>query len=381
MSLRLLIVSTLDSSQPFGAFTRPFYLGMHLAQCFEVCQLGLDCSSVHYSQSVSVGSRSLTQYTQAIRQCIETFRPDVIYTQETLPSIAALIVNSSQKGKKIPLVFDFHTLSAFEYWTRLPIAKNKFNELVQFVKTYIAQGILVSSGNPIIVAGQSIAHLLPKWYFTKPDRAYCVGNGVAEDLLHLDRLTLPDPYQKLRPAKIVAVVAPRTFQFPSNDMSVEMAVEIARDLETVDPKIHFVVIGRDAQQIDRALPSNITFSGFLPQRESFLNYLHYADIGLLPFPDQAVAGGARNKALDLFACRKLVVTTPEGIRGLEEFKHQQHLVISEASTAKVAQSIRETCKNFDAYEPLIEAAYRLVQDEYSWKARAEAVTKILETCQ
>lgn len=129
MGLRLLIVSTLDSDQPFGAFTRPFYLGMYLVKHFQVCQLGINCSSVDYSQSVSVGSRNLSQYIQAIRDSLDTFHPDIIYAHETLPSIAALIASTfCGNGKKIPLVFDFHTLSAFEYWTRLPIAGNKFQE-------------------------------------------------------------------------------------------------------------------------------------------------------------------------------------------------------------------------------------------------------------
>lgn len=51
MGKRLLIVSTLDSSQPFGAFTRPFYLGQYLTEYFDVFQLGLDCSSVNYAPS------------------------------------------------------------------------------------------------------------------------------------------------------------------------------------------------------------------------------------------------------------------------------------------------------------------------------------------
>ncbi|MEO1299647.1 MAG: hypothetical protein AAFW75_28515, partial [Cyanobacteria bacterium J06636_16] len=84
--MRLLIASTLDSKEPFGAFTRPYYLGKYLAEYFEVCQLGLDCSAIDYAEVVSVGKRDLGAYRQAIRSCIAAFQPEIIYAQETLPA-------------------------------------------------------------------------------------------------------------------------------------------------------------------------------------------------------------------------------------------------------------------------------------------------------
>jgi glycosyltransferase involved in cell wall biosynthesis len=378
MLLRLLIVSTLDSSQPFGAFTRPFYLGMYLNQHFEVYQLGLNCASVDYAQSISVGSRSLRSYVQAVEKCIKQFCPDLVYAQETLPGLAALIVSRAQNQEKFHLAFDFHTLSAFEYWTRLPYASNQIKEFTQFVKTYFAQGSLILANRPIIAASQSITELIPKWYHTKPRRIYSVGNGVPEDFLETTSSLFPDPYEKFRPAKIVVVVAPKTFSFPTNDMSVSMTIEVARYLESHREEIHFVVIGRQADEMAQPLPSNITFVGFLPERSDFLAHLKYANLGLLPFPKQAVAGGARNKALDYFACNKLVVSTPEGLRGLEKFRHLQHLLVTEDSVEDVAKTVLEACINLNHYQPLAEAAYTLIRDDYSWSAMAEQVANILK---
>jgi len=378
LSTRLLIVSTLDSSQPFGAFTRPFYLGMYLAQHFEVCQLGLNCSAVDYAPSISVGSRSLRSYVQAVQQCIAEFRPDVVYAQETLPGLAALISLVLKKQEKCQLVFDFHTLSAFEYWTRLPSASNKLKEFSQFVKTYIAQGTLVFADKPIIAASQSTIELIPKWYCTEPRRIYCVGNGVTEDLLNAPSFPQPDPYHQLRPAKIVVVIAPKTFSFPTNDMSVSMTLQVARHLEPHSKDIQFVVIGRNAEELDPPLPSNITFVGFLPKRSDFLAHLDYADVGLLPFSRQAVAGGARNKALDYLACKKLVVSTPEGLRGLEEFRHLQHLLVAGDSVEEVANTVIDACTKLEHYKPLVEAAYTLIRDKYSWSAKAAKVASIIK---
>lgn len=378
MSKRLLIVSTLDSSQPFGAFTRPFYLGQYLSKKFELYQVGLDCSAINYAPSVSIGSRSIPLYVKTIKKCIEEFRPDVVYAQETLPGITSLIALTTTKQKNCSLVFDFHTFSAYEYWSRLSSVPNPLKEFLQLIKTYIAQGVLIFSGNPIIAAGESTPKLIQQWYGRQPSKIYCIGNGVAEDLINDQFSDTADPYQQKRPAKIVVVVAPKTFQFPSNDMSVSMAIEIAKHLESHERKVHFVVIGRDVSDVDQPLPANITFVGFLPERKDFVNYIKYADIGLLPFPKQAVAGGARNKALDFFASKKLVVSTPEGLRGLEEFCNQKHLIVTGFSTGEVADAILDATSNIEKYQPLTEAAYTLIKEKYSWSARARAVAEILE---
>ncbi|MGB6297169.1 MAG: glycosyltransferase [Rivularia sp. (in: cyanobacteria)] len=378
MGKRLLIVSNLDSSEPFGAFTRPFYLGQYLAEHFDVCQLGLDCSSVDYAPSISVGSRSLKSYIKSVQKCIDEFRPDIIYAQETRPSIAALTALKLKKSQ-CPLVLDFHTFSAYEYWSRLSSVNNKFQEIRQCIKTYFAQGILVFSGHPIIAAGESTPKLISQWYGKNPKQITCIGNGVTEDLLRNHSSDNNDPYQKLRPSKVVVVVAPKTYGFPTNDMSVSMTIDIAKKLGNNQQKINFIVIGRDRDDIQEELPSNIHFTGFLPSRNDFITHIKYADICLLPFSKQAVAGGARNKALDYFASQKLVISTPEGMRGLEEFRHLQHLLVTSYSTVDIAQTILDAASNEAKYQPLTQAAYGLIKEKYSWDARAQSIANILLT--
>jgi glycosyltransferase involved in cell wall biosynthesis len=387
LTFKLLIVSTLDSQEPFGAFTRPFYLGMYLARHFEVYQLGIDCSAVDYAKSSSIGSRSFKSYVQKIQQVIQEFQPDIVYAQETLPGISAWLTFVLKKPQKCRLVFDFHTLSAFEYATRLNSAPNRLNQLTQLIKTYIAQGILINANKPIIAASQSIIDLIPKWYKTLPDQIYCASNGVADDLLKINAADFVDPYLKLRflnpinsniqSTKIVAVIAPKTFSFPTNDMSVAMTVEIAQYLESRQPNIQIVVIGREQSVLEQPLPSNLSFTGFLPQRSDFLAHLVYADVGLLPFSQEAVAGGARNKALDYLACKKLVVSTPEGLRGLTDFCDRQHLLVSGYAVTEIADTLIDACNNLESYQPLAQAAYQLIQDKYSWSAMADQIAEIL----
>lgn len=173
------------------------------------------------------------------------------------------------------------------------------------------------------------------------------------------------------------LIAPKTFQFPSNDMSVSMTIQIAKHIENHQEKIHFVVIGRDNSDISEPIPSNISFLGFLPKREDFVKHVKYADIALLPFSKQAVAGGARNKALDYFASRKLVVSTPEGLRGLKEFRHLEHLLVTGYSTEEVANTLLDAASNLDKYQSIVDTAYTLITEKYSWNARAQNIAQIL----
>jgi glycosyltransferase involved in cell wall biosynthesis len=46
--------------------------------------------------------------------------------------------------------------------------------------------------------------------------------------------------------------------------------------------------------------------------------LALSDVCVLPYPPNAVCGGVRNKALEYFAAGKPVVSTTEGIRGIQE---------------------------------------------------------------
>jgi glycosyltransferase involved in cell wall biosynthesis len=374
----LLLASTLDSSQPFGPFTRPFYLGLYLAQQFELCQIGLDCSAIDYAPAISVGSRSLKTYIATLEQAIARHRPQLIYAQETLPAIAALLAVGRTRGPKPRLVFDFHTLSAFEYWSQLPVAVNKGQQLKQLIKTYLAQGLLVLANRPIIAAGRATVELIPKLYGRKSPQHYNVGNGIPEDLIRINPADYADCYRDLRPAKIVSVIAPKAtdYDFPSNEMSVEQTLEVAGQLRD-RPDIQFVIIGRSAPSGGATLPSNVRFTGFLPSRQDFLAHLAHSDVGLLPFPQAAVAGGARNKALDYFAAGKVVVSTPEGLRGLEMF--QPHSCLTGYGSQAIAQTLIATCDNFEQSQASAQAGHQLVSQQYSWRAMANQVADILSS--
>src|SRR3954468_11254501 len=88
---RVLIVSNLDSANPFGQFTRPFYLGEGLAEAgMAVGQLGVDATRVTYGPAWSTGTQSMSLLRRALRQAVAEFEPDVLYAHQNLPAVVAI---------------------------------------------------------------------------------------------------------------------------------------------------------------------------------------------------------------------------------------------------------------------------------------------------
>ena len=87
--MRILIVSNMNASQPYGAWTRPYYLGEALSNYTEVVRLGFDTSDVTYAPAQSIRSKDIPAYLHAIRSAALDFKPDVIYCHETFPAMAA----------------------------------------------------------------------------------------------------------------------------------------------------------------------------------------------------------------------------------------------------------------------------------------------------
>ncbi|MBA3923569.1 MAG: hypothetical protein H0X31_18495, partial [Nostocaceae cyanobacterium] len=78
-----------------------------------------------------------------------------------------------------------------------------------------------------------------------------------------------------------------------------------------------------------------------------------------------------------FASRKLVISTPEGLRGLEEFRHLEHLLVAGYNSEEFANIVLEAVSNMDKYQPLVDTAFTLIKEKYSWNARAHNIAEVL----
>jgi glycosyltransferase involved in cell wall biosynthesis len=163
----------------------------------------------------------------------------------------------------------------------------------------------------------------------------------------------------------------------ANELAVKFTLQVAkRLLELPDSsKIRIVIIGGGWQTEQVELFPNLIYLGHV---KDYMAYIDHADICLLPYPQVAVCGGARNKALDYFVREKIVLSTIEGMRGLTEFKPGEHAYYSTDDPVKFANDLLKIINNFDDYRYLGEKARRLVKTEYNWQKSAVKVLSTLK---
>ena len=105
-------------------------------------------------------------------------------------------------------------------------------------------------------------------------------------------------------------------------MSLNLVEHIAESTTSVSPRICIVVTGRiDAPAGTRAL-------GVV---DDYIGLVDASDVAIVPFPPEAVCGGARNKVLEFFARGKAVISTREGMRGVENAKPGEHYIHAETA--------------------------------------------------
>jgi glycosyltransferase involved in cell wall biosynthesis len=87
-----------------------------------------------------------------------------------------------------------------------------------------------------------------------------------------------------------------------------------------------------------------------------------------------LARGIQNKVLEGMAMAKPVVTTPQGLEGIDAVPGRDLLVAE--TPAALAQSVL-ACLDPDLRNRLADAARRLMVERYSWSGQLEALTEIV----
>jgi len=367
----------MDATHPYGAWTRPYYLGRALAQTNDVFQVGFDCSDVTYGPSISVHTKTIPAYIRAIRQAKAEFEPDIVYAHETFPGVAAWLSSKLKPDSDDShLVLDFHAASAHEYKTMFNHYDSRIRALLLFTKSYWPQRFIAVRGGPIITASQELKSLVSDWYHVSEKWIHVVPNGAP--LEFLDQEMYPSsPYPE--GIRTALAVAPNNMM--ANVLSVRFILQVAEALVhlSTDSRLKLVVAGGGWQKDQIENYPNIVYLGFV---DDLLPYIDHADVCLLPFPRVAVCGGARNKALDYFARGKLVLSTVEGLRGLSCFKHSEQVLISSDDPMEFSRDLLTVANCRESYDHLGENACTLVRGKYTWQHSAAKVlsffTQLLE---
>ncbi len=285
--------------------------------------------------------------------CILWFKPDLIYVHQFNNGKWAIKTKLFQ-GKKI--VFDAHTSVYFEHLhftsnpTTLGNLKEQENEICHAVDF-------------IIAASSETEDFLLKAYSADSRKIESIGNAT--------NIQPIEAAEHTNNTSFICVTTLPQDGFPSNSMALEMLLEIAEETYLINKQVQFHVIGGGEMPI--AKTPNVIYTGYVKNlREKILK----ADVCLMPFPKNAVCGGARNKFCDYIALGKAVITTNEGLRGMEILVGGKNCLVAN-DALQFALTINSLANN-KAQIHTLEREVFLIRNCFDWKDRAKKVESILQ---
>lgn len=223
------------------------------------------------------------------------------------PWVTASVVVIRKFFRK-PTVVDVHGFA----WYEMYVTGGKSS--VYRVILLASEKIAYENSTFIIVASRWLAGILQKYFHVK--NVFIIENAVCflfEEIVNRLRQLNYELLRKFVCLKVlrlescdkILLIAPLPGAFVSNILAYRMLLELAQRLPR---DVVVVVTGvREEQSTTRSVGN--------PVRVGYLTYPIYAvlilssDAVILPYPGNAICGGARNKVLEAGYCRKLVIST------------------------------------------------------------------------
>jgi glycosyltransferase involved in cell wall biosynthesis len=360
--VRVLVAANLDSQRPFGQFTRPFHLAAGLARAgVDVAVVGVDCERVDFGPAWSIGEQAARRMAGAIRTAERTFRPDVVYAHQNMPAAMALAV------ARAPVVADQHAVVSAEWAVYATDAGGRaaVRCRVRQLQALAIERLLMRRADRVIAAADQVADELVRRHGGR--RPQVVVNGAEPELLELAD-TPPRPAAYEAPGKH-AVATLAAASSPNNETALRFLAEAGRELAVRAPAVQLHVLGSD----DGPAAPTLRYHGLVP---SLVPWLHHADACLVPLPpSQGEFGGVRNKLLDALARGRLVVTTEEGLAGLEEAASWPGVVVAPGDPDGYARALAGALANGAAHTPVDR---HVVRERLRWDVLAVQLRGCLE---
>jgi glycosyltransferase involved in cell wall biosynthesis len=192
--------------------------------------------------------------------------------------------------------------------------------------------------------------------------AAVIPNGV-----DLEELTFMAPAERAP----VALFFGNLGYFHNIEPARQAALEILPRLRRHAPDVSLRIAGA------RPAPSVMELAGrdgveVAPDVPSMLAELHRAAVAILP---SSSGSGIKNKVLEAFAAGTPVVTNPAGIDGVVGAEPGVHYLEADGPDA-LAEACAALLENADERVRLAAAARKLVEEDYSWDSRAEALLEL-----
>jgi glycosyltransferase involved in cell wall biosynthesis len=358
--VKVLIVSNLDSEEPFGQFIRPFWFGRGLAgHGVEVGNVGVDGRLVDFGPAWSTRAKSLRPMISLTRRAVAEFAPDVVYAHEMRGCMAAVL-----GARGVQLVVDYHSLPSYEYagYARGVSGTKALVYRAASRRSWLAERLGARRSQRTICAGGQVADRLAADHRPAVPPVV-ITNGVDPKLLETPP-TPDSPYNGQSDRHVVTML-PDT---PANERARRFLGEVAGELAARSPRVVAHVLGAEGEG-----GPTLRYEGFQPDLGP---WIEHADACLMPYPEDATRfGGAMNKLLESLARGRRVITTPEGLFGLEDVADWPGVIQAPAEPAPFAEAVvAGTARDAPALDPTRAA----VHERLRWDVLAGRVAEVLD---
>lgn len=170
-------------------------------------------------------------------------------------------------------------------------------------------------------------------------------------------------------SKSVGLIGP--FDMPSNKYYLEF---LYKNIDKFNDNLIFNIIGKcDSKTNDR----RIKYAGYI---DSYLEYISkVASLDLILIPSRIPTSGPLNKILEPMLCSVPVLTTPEGIKGLDYIKNDENMLICKEED--LIDTLNEKIFNEDLMKKISKNAGIMIQSYYTKKVNEKKIFGVINQFQ
>jgi glycosyltransferase involved in cell wall biosynthesis len=290
----------------------------------------------------------------------------VHYADEIFPLLAARIL-----GRPSVLVTSaLHTVWARQLRSILPLpsyyARLSYSYVTDFLGYWLADVVLVTSEQERAVA-------LDTWKHLPADKVQVSPNAVDTEAFHPDREARAQVRAQLHvpDSAIVVGFASGMRKDMTNLAAARYILHSLRQVVWQDfPDTYFLIVGDHAPgSLNPPDDGRVIVTGFVDRLPPYLNAF---DITIAPYD---VGRGAKLKTIEAMSCGKIVVATPQAIRGFAVTNGKNAIV---CEFDDFPQTLQHTIANYATLSAMGQHARELVETHYSWQGAGLHLTNVLE---
>jgi glycosyltransferase involved in cell wall biosynthesis len=310
---------------------------------------------------------------QELDSLLTKFQPQVVIFEELWLYRYLDVV----KRHGCQVIFDNHNVEASlaeQKHRHLTDFKSKLKANIQLAHLKTIERDFIHQANQVWVCSDDDARLLQKLYGASSN-IQTIPNAInvsQYDSVRLGECTLPTD---IPPAPKTLIFVGLLSYAPNTEAAQLLINQIFPHLQAIYPDCRLLLVGRNPtrfmQQAAKENPGIIVTGAVV----DVLPYLAAASIVVVPLLQ---GGGTRLKLLEAFASCRSVVTTTKGAEGLN-VQDGKHLLIRN-DIAEIVAGICQLWQDAALRGKLTNAAYKLVQEQYSWEVvgkKVEEVTRLL----